>query len=79
MKKVRRMDYFGLQARLRNLKAIELQAIRHGDKEKAEMVSTLSTITVLCFIWAIFASDRMVRLKLTRPMSRYSKVIWEDL
>lgn len=68
----------GLQARLRNLKAIELQAIRHGDKEKAKMVSTLRTITVLCSIWA-FASDRMVRLKLTRAMSRYSKVIWADL
>lgn len=72
------MDYFGLQARLCNLKAIELQAIRHGDKEKAKMVSTLRTITVLCSIWAIFASDRMVRLKLTRAMSRYSKVIWAD-
>ena len=46
------MDYFGLQARLRNLKAIELQAIRHGDKHKAKMVSTLSTIKVLCSIWA---------------------------
>ena len=53
-KKGRRIDYFSLQARLRNLKAIELQAIRHGDKEKAKMVSTLRTITVLGSIWAIF-------------------------
>ena len=73
------MDYFGLQAKLHNLKAIELQAMRQGDKEKAKMVITLSNITVLSFICAIFRSDCMVRLRQIGTMSRYSKVIWAGL
>ena len=73
------MDYFGLQAKLRNLKAIELHAMRQGDKEKVKMVITLSNITVLSFICAIFRSDRMVRLRQIGTMSWYSKVIWAGL
>ncbi|XP_068689985.1 uncharacterized protein [Montipora foliosa] len=33
------MDYFGLQARLRDLKSIEMQALRQGNQEKAKMLS----------------------------------------
>ena len=33
------MDYQALQARVRDLKALQVQAMRRGDKEKAKKVS----------------------------------------
>ena len=35
-------------ARLKDLKALQMQAIRRGNKEKAEVVSILSIIRVIC-------------------------------
>ena len=42
------MDYHMFIARLKDLKALQMQAIRRGNKEKAEVVSILSIIRVIC-------------------------------